>query len=143
MTTTMSLAVDAILPAPPERVFEALTTPELYSQWMGPDGSTTEVSSMDAVPGGRLAFTVGFPGGMSVQIEGEYLTVDPPHRLSHTWLVEGDPHPTTVTIDLRPVASGTQIVLVHDGFTDVDDRDQNDGGWRHQLGRLDDLLQRL
>lgn len=137
--TGLAVAVDAMLPASPGRVFEALTRPDLYGQWMGPEGSTTEVSEMDPVPGGRLAFTVYFPGG-SVLIQGEYLTVDPPRRISHTWQVEGEATTTTVTIDLHATATGTQLVLVHDGFIDDEDREQNDGGWRHQMERLERLL---
>jgi uncharacterized protein YndB with AHSA1/START domain len=136
MTAPLSLAVDVFLPADPERVFEALTRPDLYSRWMGPEGSTTTVTSMDPLPGGRLEFTVSFPDGLSVQISGEYLAVDPPTRLSHTWQVEGDAVATTVTIDLHPTADGTQLVLVHEGFTEAEDVSQNDGGWRHQLERL-------
>ena len=140
MTALFSVAVDAVLPASPHRVFEALTDPDLYSRWMGPEGSTTSVRTMDAVPGGRFAITVTMPNGFSVDIEGEYLTVEPPTRLSHTWMVEGDETETTVTIELRPTRNGTQLVLVHDGFTDTTDRDQNDGGWRHQLERLASML---
>lgn len=140
MTASKSLAVDAMLPAPPEKVFEALTQPDKYRLWMGPEGSTTKVTEMNPVPGGRLAFTVGFPGGMSVAIEGEYINVDPPHQLIHTWLVEGDEHATTVTIDLTQSQHGTHLVLVHDGFTDENDMEQNEGGWRHQLERLDLIL---
>lgn len=141
--TQHSLAVDAMLQAPPERVFEALIRPDLYRQWMGPEGSTTDVSEMDPVPGGRLAFTVGFSDGFSVLIQGEYITVDPPNRISHTWLVEGDDVATTVTIDLHASGSGTQLVLVHEGFSETEDRDQNDGGWRHQLDRLSALMASL
>lgn len=140
MTSPLSLAVDVILPAAPERVFEALTQPDRYSRWMGPEGSTTTVTTMEPLPGGRLEFTVSFPDGYAVQISGEYLAVEPPTRLSHTWQVEGDEASTTVTIDLHPTADGTQLVLVHEGFASAEDVSQNDGGWRHQFDRLATLL---
>jgi uncharacterized protein YndB with AHSA1/START domain len=136
-----SLAVDVMLPASPQRVFEALIKPDRYSQWMGPEGSRTEVRRMDPVVGGRFEITVTLPNGFSVDIEGEYLTIDPPTRLSHTWLVDGDDIETTVSIELHQVDDMTQLVLVHDGFSDGADRDQNDGGWRHQLERLFALLE--
>lgn len=132
--------MDVFLPVLPERVFEALTRPDLYSRWMGPEGSTTTVTAMEPLPGGRLEFTVAFPDGFSVQIAGEYLAVEPPNRLSHTWQVEGDEASTTVTIELHATAEGTQLVLVHEGFTDQADLSQNDGGWRHQFARLETLL---
>jgi hypothetical protein len=54
--------------------------------------------------------------------------------------VEGDDAATTVSIDLHPTTDGTQLVLVHEGFTEPDDVNQNDGGWRHQFARLETLL---
>lgn len=135
-----SLAVDAVLPAAPEVVFRALTEPDLYAQWMGPEGSTTTIEEMHAVPGGRLSFVVALASGPRVRLSGTYTEVDAPRRLVHTWQAEGDDLATTVTIVLNRLDDGTHLVLTHDGFTDEADRSRNRGGWEHQLERLTALV---
>lgn len=132
----LSIAIDAFLNAPPSRVFEALVSPALFVRWMGPEGSRTTVNEMDAVPGGAFDVTIELPGGPHVGITGRYLDVERPDRLRHTWRVEGDVADTEVTFELHPHGDGTRLVLTHAGFTDESDRQQNDGGWRHQLDRL-------
>ncbi|MDH4178022.1 MAG: SRPBCC domain-containing protein [Myxococcales bacterium] len=138
---TLSVAVDHILPAAPETVFRALTEPDLYARWMGPEGSTTTVQEMNVVPGGQFAFVVSLPNGVSVRLSGTYLEVDPPRRLVHTWQVEGEEAVTTVTIGLNPFDAETHVVLTHEGFTDEIDLLRNKGGWEHQLDRLARLLE--
>lgn len=137
----LSVAVDSFLPAPPATVFSALVTPELYSRWMGPEGSETVVDAMDPVPGGRFAIRVRVPGGGEVPIEGTYLDVDPPARLVHTWQVGDGGTTTTVTFALHAHGGGTRIVLTHSGFTDPAELAPNDGGWRECLARLAAVVQ--
>lgn len=50
-------------------------------------------------------------------IVGRVLEVQPPHRLVHTFQFQelSDP-PSRVTYELRPVAAGTELTLVHDEF---------------------------
>lgn len=139
-TRDLGIVIERRLPGSPEVVFRALTTPSLYSRWMGPEGSRTTVHEMDVRPGGRLAFRVAIPDGPEVELEGTYTEVDPPRRLVHTWTMAGDPALTTVTFDLRAELGATRLILTHAGFTDVADRDQNDAGWHHQLDRLEAVL---
>ena len=50
-------------------------------------------------------------------IEGEFLEVDPPRKLVHTWHSVGAPSaPTTVTYALEPLDGATRITLRHSGF---------------------------
>ena len=50
-------------------------------------------------------------------IEGEFLEVDPPRKLVHTWHSVGAlGAPTTVTYVLEPLDGGTRITLRHSGF---------------------------
>jgi uncharacterized protein YndB with AHSA1/START domain len=136
----LGIVIDRRVPGAPETVFRALTEPDLYARWMGPEGSTTEVDEMDVRPGGRLAFRVRFEGGPEFALGGTYQEVDPPRRLVHTWAMVGDPSETTVTFELRAELGQTRVLLTHVGFTDSVDREQNDAGWQHQLDRLESLL---
>jgi uncharacterized protein YndB with AHSA1/START domain len=139
---TYSLAVDEFLPASRETVFRALTDARLYERWMGPGGAKVTVQTMEPAVGGRLAFTTLMRGGGSVSLEGEYLEVDPPRRLVHTWRMVGDDEVTTVTFMLTEHPDGTRLVLTHEGFRDRESRDLHEEGWRHHVRHLAKLFQR-
>lgn len=138
--TTPALRLSRRLEHAPARVFEALTRADIYERWMGPDGSTTTIERLEPEVGGSLALLVDIPEGPTVRITGTYREVEPPNRLSHTWLVEGDPAETVVTFELSASGPGTLLELTHEGFTDAADREQNEGGWSHQLDRLERAL---
>jgi len=125
------------IPASPETVFRAITTPELFARWMGPDGSSTRVDEMDPVVGGILAFTVSMPDGSEAALRGVYRDLDPPHRIVHTWADAGDgvADVSTVTYELAPEGAGTRLVLTHVGVP-PEDLERVDGGWGHVLDNL-------
>ena len=135
------VSVDRILAPPPETVWRALTEPDLYSRWMGPQGATTTVDEMAVTLGGRLALRVAFPdGGPEFRLFGFYEDIDPPRRLVHSWAMEGDEEVSTVVFDLEPHGDGTRLQINHHGLTRPEDVQQNEGGWNHQLDRLEALL---
>lgn len=57
--------------APPEVVFPYFTRPELIVRWMG------EWADLQPEPGGRFALDI-----TGHAVRGEYLELDPPHRLT-------------------------------------------------------------
>jgi uncharacterized protein YndB with AHSA1/START domain len=139
---TFSLAVDEFLPASPEIVYRALTDARLYERWMGPGGAKVTVEVMEPTQGGRLAFTTVLRGGDRVSLEGEYLEVDPPRRLVHTWRMVGDDEVTTVTFTLSEHPAGTRLLLTHEGFRERESRDQHEDGWLHHVRHLAKLYER-
>ncbi|MDH4111583.1 MAG: SRPBCC domain-containing protein [Actinomycetota bacterium] len=140
----IQLDVERVLPARPATVFRALTEPALYARWMGPDGSTVTVDEMQPTEGGRLAFRVKVgEDGPEFGLHGTYREIDAPRRLVHTWAMEGDDSVSTVTFDLYPHDDGTRMVLTHVDLVDEAEREQNEGGWRHQLDRLERLLREV
>lgn len=139
----LGLSVERVIEAPRELVWRALTEADLYARWMGPVGSETTVDSLEARPGGQLAFRVRLPDGPEFALGGTYIEVDPPNHVVHTWSMAGDESLTTVRVDLHEEGESTRLVLTHSGFTDRSDMNQNDAGWRHQLDRLEDALRAL
>lgn len=55
--------------------------------------------------------------GQPYALEGEFVEVDPPRRLVHTWHVAGAPEAaTTVTYVLEQFTEGTRLTVRHSGF---------------------------
>ncbi len=131
--------VDRAIPASPTTVYRAITTPDLFARWMGPEGTVTLVDEMDARVGGRIAFRVSMPDGTESSLEGVYRELSPPARIVHTWGELAGADVSTVTYELTPDGEGTRLVLTHVGVP-ADDLDRVDGGWGHVLDRLTDLM---
>jgi uncharacterized protein YndB with AHSA1/START domain len=129
--------IDRVFSAPPEAVFAAWTDADLLAQWMSPRGHA-EVR-LDASVGGRLQ-VVMVDGSMRIEHEGTFLEVLPPRRLRFTW---SSPYtgevPSLVTVELTPVASGTRLVLLHEGLP-VEAVTSHGDGWGAMLDRLDGCL---
>ncbi len=134
------VSIDRVLPAPPDEVFRAMTTPDLFARWMGPDGSNVTVEEMTLTLGGKLSFTVEVPDMGTFRLYGFYEEIDPPRRLVHSWAMEGEDEISTVVFELEPHGDGTRLLLTHHGLTSPEEVAQNDGGWNHQLDRLERLF---
>jgi len=126
------LRMNRTFAVPAERVWRALTDPAALAAWFWPQrfATTTEV---DLRVGGRYRID-GTAVGMAVS--GEYVTVEPPNKLVFTWRWDGEPGETLVTIELTPVAAGTELALRHERFTDDATRDSHAQGWHDCLDRL-------
>jgi uncharacterized protein YndB with AHSA1/START domain len=104
---------EVVYPHPPAAVWRALTEPAALSAWLMPNDFRPEV-------GHKFQFRVPKPPiGWRGIVDCEVLVVDPPRRLSYTWL--GDPkyRPTKVTWTLEPVEGGTRLRLEHTGFRGI------------------------
>jgi uncharacterized protein YndB with AHSA1/START domain len=111
---TGSLRVERVLPAPPEEVFAAWTTPGRMAAWLTPVGHAE--AEVDLRVGG--AFRVVMVGeGFRIEHTGTYLELDPPRRLVFTWASPyTGPEPGVVTVELHPHDDGTRLVLTHAGL---------------------------
>jgi len=124
--------------APPERVFQALASEEICDWWVRPGVFDTREWSGDVRIGGRWRAS-GMARGNPYVLEGEFLEVDPPRKLVHTWHFPGDAaSATTVTYTLERIDTGTRLTLRHSGFTDP--RSNISAGWETSLRTLAELL---
>jgi uncharacterized protein YndB with AHSA1/START domain len=114
--------------APPEVVFAHLISGERILAWMG------ERAELDPVPGGRFAVDI-----KGVPFRGEYLEIDPPHRVVVSWGIAGSddfpPGVSRVEFTLTPTPDGTALRLVHTGLPETHARGHA-AGWANYLGRL-------
>ena len=114
--------------APPQAVFEYLTTNEGMTAWMG------QYADLDPSPGGRFAVDIaGYP------VRGEYLVVEPCKRVVVSWGFAGsDELPagaSRVEFLLTPIAGGTRVDLRHVNLPEPEVRG-HEYGWAHFMPRL-------
>ena len=105
--------------APPDRVFRALTSDEIV-KWWGSD-QTYRVTgwTSDLRVGGSWRSDGKGADGKPFSVGGEYLEIDPPHKLVQTWFYDwGDRHVTKLTYRLQSTSEGTKVTIRHEGFKD-------------------------
>src|SRR5262249_27877266 len=126
--------------APPERVFRTLASQEVLNWWVLPGVFDTREWSGEVRKGGRWR-AAGVVRGLPYALEGEYLVVDPPTRLVHTWRrSDTSGATTTVTYLLQAIPGGTRLTLRHTGFAPPDSCSTTCQGWEASLARLARLL---
>jgi uncharacterized protein YndB with AHSA1/START domain len=126
--------------APPERVFRALASAEIVEWWARPGVFDTREWEGEVRVGGRWRAS-GVARGLPYVLEGEFLEVDPPRKLVHTWHRVGtaDP-PTRVTYLLERLDGGTRITLRHEGFATAESGANAGAGWESSFERLAEML---
>jgi uncharacterized protein YndB with AHSA1/START domain len=128
------IEVEQRIAASPAIVFSYLTDPAKFIRWMGAG------AELDPRPGGMYRIEVD-PANVAI---GEYVEVDPPHRLLMTWGWQDSksvpPGSTTVEITLTPDGAGTVLRLRHLGLTTDSDRRSHGDGWVHYVGKLASVL---
>ncbi len=128
MTEVDFLAVTLRVPARPDTVFLYFTEPDRHTQWMG------SRAVLDPVPGG--IYRVQMHDG--VKAMGEFVDVDPPHRIAFTWWTKGSaaaPGHTRVVVTFEPAGGGTQLALRHYDLPD-EERALLREMWHEALRRL-------
>jgi uncharacterized protein YndB with AHSA1/START domain len=118
--------------ASPETVWELLVDPEQAVKWMG------MTASFDLRPGGLYRVEV-IPGHVA---RGEFVEIDPPHRLVHTFGWEPESGSivaagsTTLEYELVPDGDGTLLRFTHRDLPNADAVASHAHGWEHYLERL-------
>ena len=126
--------------APPERVFRALTSKEITEWWVRPGVFDTREWSGDVRVGGRWR-AAGVTRGQPYVQEGEFLEIEAPQKLVHTWDGAGKPGaPSAVRYLLEVVGGGTRLTLRQAGFASRDVCNAFAIGWETSLERLAEIL---
>jgi uncharacterized protein YndB with AHSA1/START domain len=99
---------------------------------------------VDLRPGGTYCFAMQKADATSlVSIQGRFVDVIRPERLAYTWNWHGafDGMPETfVTVEFRAVATGTDVVVTHDNFPDVQSWHKHRNGWIDACDRMERVL---
>ena len=128
--------------ATPERVWDAITTPELIGQYFY--GSQVEEKLR---PGGR--WRAWSPDHSQLWLDAEILEFDPPRRLQHSWRALYSPEladeaESRVTWEIEPQDDGTcLLIVVHDRLENAPKTAAgvSGAGWMHVLSGLKTLLE--
>ncbi|WP_234311778.1 SRPBCC domain-containing protein [Streptomyces griseus] len=125
-------------------VFRELTDPEELARWWGPDGFTIPSVESDLRPGGTYRIAMQPPEGELFHLVGEYVTVEPPERLSYTFRWENpdpDDRETVVTLSVHDVDTARSELIVDQGDFATERRlALHEEGWSQGLGKLGELL---
>lgn len=136
-----SLVATVELPAPRDRVFQALASEEITQWWVRPGVFDTREWTGDVRPGGHWSAS-GVGGGKPYTLEGEFLEVRAPEKLVHTWRLAGAPAETTVTYTLEPIGNATRVTLEQGRFSSPESCTNTLVGWETSFERLTEILAR-
>jgi uncharacterized protein YndB with AHSA1/START domain len=125
-----------------EIIWEYLTDSELISQWL-------MKNDFKPVVGHKFSFNAS--PAPSIEFDGnvycEVLEISAPKKLSYSW--KFGPRTGETIIDslvvwlLTPKNGGTELSLVHSGFTDprqIPAYDAMDAGWQAHINKIRDLI---
>jgi uncharacterized protein YndB with AHSA1/START domain len=150
--------ITRVYAAPREKVFQALTDPELLAQWWGPAGFRTPREKVVIEPrvGGRYdkVMVLDSPeiaAGMGVSVGAEFpdsarvVEIDPPSLV----VLASEPQPemglverTITRIELRAEGPNrTRVVLIDGPYTEMM-APHAETGWSQSFGKLEKLLTR-
>ena len=129
-TESVSVEREIAIAASPETVWELLVDPIQAIRWMGQE------ATFDVRPGGEYRVAV-IPGHTA---SGQFVEVDRPRRLVHTWGWEGEsgvpPGSSTVEYELIPNGEGTLLRFTHRDLPNAEAAESHGHGWDHYLERI-------
>ena len=117
-----------IIPAEPEEIYLALTTPATIYLWTG------EEAQMSTVPGSEFSLWDGSIAGRNLEfVEGR--------KIMQEWYFGDQENPSLVTILLHPDKKGTSVELRHSNIPD-EDYDDIVYGWDNEyFGALQEFYE--
>lgn len=149
-TTERALTISRVFDAPPARVFQAWTDPELIKQWFVPRPWTIARAETDVRPGGASLIVMRDPNGNEYPNAGVYLEVVPNERLVFTdayikaWEPSEKPFMTVVvTFEAEDGGRKTRYTARATHWTVADREAHEQMGFHEGWGKCADQLAEL
>lgn len=134
--TDLSLTTSRMIAAPAQKIFDAWLDPKALAKFMIPaSGMPEPVCKTDPVEGGRFDILM-IGGDTELPHAGTYVEISRYSRLVFTWESPYSVDGSTVTLDFKEVAGGTQVTLTHVKFPSEESRDNHNAGWTQILEKL-------
>ncbi len=133
-----------ILCAPADRIYRAFLDPRAKCKWLPPHGFVGEVQHLDARVGGTYHMTFTNLGtGQSHGFGGTFTELVPSERIRYIDRFDDPNMPAemTVTVTLRPVLCGTEVVIVQENLPAQMLVEFCQLGWQQSLGLLAQLVE--
>ena len=139
---TRTVTIEREFAHPPEKVWRALTHPELMAEWL-------MKNDFKPVVGHKFNFRADPVPGWNGVTDCQVLVIDAPRKLSYSWADSGGDAATgvktVVTFTLTPTKAGTLLRMEQAGFRVGPDERFYQGaqyGWQKMLGTLEGVLAR-
>lgn len=134
------LTITKHLPATPEVVFDAWTTPDHMKHWFGPSMAPASVPKLELRVGGEYRIDMHCDGKDYIHT-GKYVEIDRPNRLVFSWFLHGGKEKeTVVTVDFKADGAGTLLTLTHERFSSAENCDAHKQGWTDIVNQLEGVL---
>jgi uncharacterized protein YndB with AHSA1/START domain len=135
-----------VIDAAPPAVFAAFSDSRALATWFGPEGFAIPSLKFEPRADGRYRIEMQPPEGDPFCLTGEFRDVDPPVRLSFTF-VWADPDPddveTLVVLSFRNLGGSTEVTLSQGPFKTEARRALHRDGWTDSFDKLERKLDRL
>jgi uncharacterized protein YndB with AHSA1/START domain len=141
------IRIERIFNAPRERVWQAMTDPELVAEWWG-RGNKLAIERLEVKRGGHWRFVEHAPDAVH-GFEGRFREVTPPERVVQTFEWDGMPAYVIInTTTLEDLGDGRTRLVTTTLFHTTEERDgflQSgvEGGMNASYAALDRLLAKL
>jgi uncharacterized protein YndB with AHSA1/START domain len=133
---TRSVVVEREVPYPPEKVWRALTQPQLIEEWL-------MKNDFKPVVGHRFSLRMDPQPNWNGVIDCQVLVVEPNKTLSYAWGALG--LESAVTFTLTPTPAGTHLRMEQTGFQPEQQQAYQGAkyGWQKFFANLEQLLVRI
>ncbi|MDF0546552.1 SRPBCC family protein [Sphingobium sp. H39-3-25] len=139
-----TVTLHRVLTASPGKVYRAFVEPDAIASWLPPHGFLCTVHELDATVGGthRMSFR-NFTTGGSHSFGGTYLELIPGEKLVYSDSFDDPnlPGEMTVTVTLKAVSMGTDMVIEQAGVPDIIPIEGCYLGWQESLRKLARLVE--
>jgi uncharacterized protein YndB with AHSA1/START domain len=143
MSNGLWLRMTRVLPASCPDVWRAMTDPDVLATWWGPKGFTTPSVEFEPKVGETYRIAMQPLEGELFHLHGEFREVDPPLRLSYTFIWDPpnpDDRETLATLSLADRGEATEVELTQGEFATQERLDLHDGGWTESFEKLEERL---
>lgn len=138
------LRMTRVLRADVRRVFDAWSRAEALSLWLFCRPTWKAKATNDFRVGGRYRLEMTNADGTSAVVVGEYVEIDPPHRLTFTWSSDSRVPVTNslVTVVLKALGESTELQLTHSLDPESAPGRAHADGWAAAFEALETYLRR-